>query len=203
MHFPNFEIEKEQQGFIIGIDEAGRGPLAGPVVASAVGFLEYKNNDYITLLNDSKKLTYKKREFLYQKLTTDSNVQYSFSIISPKIIDKINILEATKLAMQDCAEKIKKDFTYSLIDGNQKMISENFNPIPIVKGDSKSISIAAASIIAKHSRDLIMQDLAKTHPEYSWESNAGYGTKKHIEAIKKYGITEHHRRSFAPVRGNF
>ncbi|MFZ8865014.1 MAG: ribonuclease HII [Rickettsiales bacterium] len=198
---PDFNLEKKYSGIVAGIDEAGRGPLAGPVVAAAVIFLKYAS-DYIADLNDSKKLTPKKRTELYNKLITDPNICYDYAIITATEIDQINIFQATQKAMKLAVSKLKIKPDYFLVDGNHKMISNN-NAIPVIKGDNISNSIAAASIIAKVIRDNMMHDLAIKYPQYDWLNNAGYGTKKHIEAIAKYGITKYHRKTYAPIKNNY
>lgn len=198
---PDFNLEKKYNGIVAGIDEAGRGPLAGPVVAAAVIFLKYVS-DYIADLNDSKKLTPKKRTELYNKLIVDPNICYNYAIITATEIDQINIFQATQKAMKLAVSKLKIKPDYFLVDGNHKMISNN-NSIPVIKGDNISNSIAAASIIAKVIRDNMMHDLAIKYPQYDWLNNAGYGTKKHIEAIAKYGITIYHRKTYAPIKNNY
>ena len=198
---PDFNLEKKYNGIVAGIDEAGRGPLAGPVVAAAVIFLKYES-DYIADLNDSKKLTPKKRTELYNKLIADPNICYDYAIITATEIDQINIFQATQKAMKLAVSKLKIKPDYFLVDGNHKMISNN-NSIPVIKGDNISNSIAAASIIAKVIRDNMMHDLAIKYPQYDWLNNAGYGTKKHIEAIAKYGITIYHRKTYAPIKNNY
>jgi ribonuclease HII len=198
---PDFNLEKKYSGIVAGIDEVGRGPLAGPVVAAAVIFLKYVS-DYIADLNDSKKLTPKKRTELYNKLIADPNICYDYAIITATEIDQINIFQATQKAMKLAVSKLKIKPDYFLVDGNHKMISNN-NAIPVIKGDNISNSIAAASIIAKVIRDNMMHDLAIKYPQYDWLNNAGYGTKKHIEAIAKYGITIYHRKTYAPIKNNY
>lgn len=198
---PDFNLEKKYSGIVAGIDEVGRGPLAGPVVAAAVIFLKYVS-DYIADLNDSKKLTPKKRTELYNKLIADPNICYDYAIITATEIDQINIFQATQKAMKLAVSKLKIKPDYFLVDGNHKMISNN-NAIPVIKGDNISNSIAAASIIAKVIRDNMMHDLAIKYPQYDWLNNAGYGTKKHIEAIAKYGITKYHRKTYAPIKNNY
>lgn len=176
---------------LAGVDEAGRGPLAGPVVAAAVIFpLEVE----IPGINDSKKLSEKKREELYLKII-ETAVAYEIGIIEHDEIDRINILQASLKAMKIAVDNlfIKPDLV--LIDGNKSFIST----IPtktIVKGDSKSMSIAAASILAKVTRDRIMKKLAVDFPEYSWEQNKGYPTKTHISSIREHGVSVFHRISF-------
>ncbi len=176
---------------LAGIDEAGRGPLAGPVVAAAVIFDE---STEIEGINDSKKLCESKREELYEKIISQC-LCYSVNIIDVDKIDEINILQSTLLAMKNSLNSLSKNPDLVLVDGNQKFNTQ----IPlqtIVKGDGKSFCIAAASILAKVTRDRIMIKLHEEFPEYNWIKNKGYGTKDHINAIRKSGITPHHRRSF-------
>ena len=177
--------------YIAGVDEAGRGPLAGPVVAAAVIF---KKNTSIKNINDSKQLTEKEREKLFDKIITKA-LSYSVSIIDHNIIDDLNILNASLLSMKEAVEglNIKPDLV--LVDGNRKFSSE-IPVIAIVKGDSKSFSIAAASIIAKVTRDRLMKTLAIDYPEYLWEQNKGYPTKQHREIIKEIGPSPLHRKTF-------
>ncbi len=180
---------------VCGIDEAGRGPLAGPVVAAAVilpqGFS-------MPGLNDSKKLTARKREALYEQLMADTQVLKCVAQADVAEIDQLNILRATHLAMARAAQGLPALPDMCLIDG---LPVPGF-PLPsrsLVKGDARCLSIAAASILAKVTRDHYMQDLAKQYPQYGFERHAGYGTREHMQAIQQYGITAHHRRSFAPV----
>ena len=196
---PDFSYEEKykEQGLrhIIGIDEAGRGPLAGPVVAAAV-ILPSENT--LAGLNDSKKLTAKKREQIYEEIMGNPAVLHAVGIVEPAEIDELNILRATHLAMRKAAEGLQIVVDICLIDG---LPVKNF-PYPqeaIVKGDGKCLSIAAASIVAKVTRDRIMKEYSLLYPEYGFEKHSGYGTKAHMEALNKYGPTPIHRRSFAPV----
>lgn len=176
---------------ICGVDEAGRGPLAGPVYAAAVILplgLE------IDGLNDSKKLTEKKREQLFDVIC-EKAISYSVGIATEKEIDEINILNATFLAMRRAVEGLEVKPDYALIDGNQHP-KLSIADETIVKGDGKSMSVAAASILAKVSRDRYMLEMAKKYPEYCFEKHKGYGTKLHYEMIEKFGVSEIHRRSF-------
>lgn len=192
---PTYEYEKAamDKGFsvVCGIDEAGRGPLAGPVFAAAVILpigLE------IPGLNDSKKLSEKKREALFDEII-EKAVAYSVASASEKEIDEINILQATFLAMRRAVDGLGISPDYALIDGNKKpglSIEEEF----VIKGDAKSMSIAAASILAKVSRDRYMLEMAKYFPEYQFEKHKGYGTALHYEMISEYGVSEIHRKSF-------
>jgi len=176
---------------LAGVDEAGRGPLAGPVVAAAVIF---ENDFFIEGINDSKKLSEKVRERLFEEIIS-SAVSYGIGIVEPKEIDEINILQAALKAMKIAVEQLSPEPDLILIDGN-KTFPSNIPTQTIVKGDARSFSIATASIIAKVTRDRIMRELAEKHPGYSWEKNKGYGTKAHFKAIEKLGVTEFHRMSF-------
>lgn len=175
---------------IMGIDEAGRGPLCGPlVVACCVLPINYQND----MINDSKKLSEKKRELLFDQIKKDA-LFYDVKIVSPKEIDELNIYAATKKAMSELA--LEKDVKYVLTDAIP--IEDNEKVIPIIKGDAKSISIAAASIIAKVTRDHIMYELDKKYPEYEYRKHKGYPTKRHIELMEEYGIFDIYRMSYKP-----
>lgn len=185
------QFRNEQVKLIAGVDEAGRGPLAGPVVAASVIF----NSDvYIEGINDSKKLTEKERTRLFN-IITEKSLTFSYSIIQPEEIDKINILQASLLAMKQSINKLKIQPNLILIDGN-KSFEHPVKSETIVKGDAKSFSIAAASIIAKVIRDEIMINLSNEFPIYKWSKNKGYPTKEHIQTIRKYGYTPIHRKTF-------
>ncbi len=196
MKQPNFSEEKKmwKKGFerVAGLDEAGRGPLAGPVVAAAVVVLDYKKFK-LKNINDSKKLSGKQREFIYEKIISDKNIKWAIAVVSEKVIDKINILQATKLAMQKATKNLDCDFL--LIDGNFKIKSDVLQ-MSIIKGDSKVISIATASIIAKVTRDRLMKKMHKKYPQYGFEKHKGYGTKLHMEMLEKFGACQIHRLSF-------
>jgi ribonuclease HII len=181
----------DQVKFLAGVDEAGRGPLAGPVVAAAVIFDKITN---INGVNDSKQLTENLREDLFEKIISKA-FSYSVSIIDHDVIDEVNILNATLLAMKQAVESLKSKPDVVLVDGN-RIFQSDIRVIPIIKGDAKSFSIAAASIIAKVTRDRIMKNLAMDYPEYLWEQNKGYPTKQHREIIKKIGPTPLHRKTF-------
>ena len=176
---------------ICGVDEAGRGPLAGPVCAAAVILPE---DVYIEGLNDSKKLSEKKREELYEKIT-EVAVAYNIVMVDEKIIDEINILQATYLAMNRAVNGLKTEPDYVLIDGN-RIEGMDISHETVVKGDAKSISIAAASILAKVTRDRYIYEIADEYPEYNFKKHKGYGTKEHTEAILKYGPCPIHRLTF-------
>lgn len=175
-----------------GVDEAGRGCLAGPVTAAAVILpANYKNRR----INDSKKLSEKERTILQREIIKDC-ISYSVSHVSPKIIDKINILNASIKAMHLSINKLKVKPNYILVDGNK---FKGFKKIPhkcVVKGDSKFLNIAAASILAKTFRDKLMENYHMKYPEYGWKDNKGYPTLKHRESLKKYGIVDIHRKTF-------
>jgi ribonuclease HII len=185
----DLSIESNYQGIVAGVDEAGRGPLAGPVVAAAVII---DQNNLIEGIKDSKKLSKNTREELYTKIT--QNYVWSIGVVGPKEIDEINILEATKKACVLAVEGLIKEPSVVIVDGNMKFSDKRF--VSYIKGDDKSISIAAASIIAKVTRDRIMGLLHQEFPYYFWAKNSGYGTKEHISAIEKYGVSIHHRLSF-------
>ena len=191
-----FETKASHQGFknIAGIDEAGRGPLAGPVVAAAVIFPSQVN---IQGLNDSKKLSTKKREELFPKIQ-EISVSYGVAVVGQKVIDKINILQAARLAMKQAVETLKITPGLLLIDGNQK-IDSTLNQWTIVKGDSRSLSIAAASVLAKVTRDRIMDDYHKLYPQYEFNRHKGYGTKLHRNLIQEHGPCPIHRNTFKGV----
>ena len=184
-------LYSEGYEYICGIDEAGRGPLCGPVVAAAVILPKDK---YIEGVNDSKKLSPKKREKLYDDIKKEA-ISVGIGIVDVDIIEEINILNATKLAMIKAVKDLKIKPDYLLIDGNQ-LIDIDIEKQTVVSGDAKSESIAAASIIAKVTRDRMLINFDKLYPEYGFAKHKGYGTKIHIEAIKKYGLTPIHRKSF-------
>jgi ribonuclease HII len=177
--------------YLAGTDEAGRGPLAGPVVAAAVIF----PNDYFDgRINDSKQIKEKLREELFYIITKNA-LAYSYTVISHKKIDEINILKASLLAMKKSVDRLKIHPDIILVDGN-KTFNYDSKVIPVVKGDTKSLSIAAASIIAKVIRDRIMIKLAKKYPQYGWDRNKGYPTEEHIKAVLRFGATPYHRETF-------
>ncbi len=189
----NDEIKNEiheKYDLIAGIDEVGRGPLAGPVVACAVIM---KKDSNIKGVTDSKKLSKKKMNELYQKIIDDT-ISYSFGYANNILIDKINIKEATKLAMKDALEGLEKKPQIVLIDAER--IDTDIKQLNIVKGDLYEYSISCASILAKVRRDKIMENFSKIYPHYSFETNAGYGTKKHYDGLEKYGECPIHRKTF-------
>lgn len=190
-----FETELYNKGinFIAGIDEVGRGPLVGPVVTCAVIL---PKDFYDERINDSKKLTEKKRELLYDVIMENA-ISIGIGISSPSVIDEINILNATKKAMIEAINNLSVKPEHLLIDAVKLDI--DIPQTSIIKGDAKSESIAAASIVAKVTRDRMMVLLDEKYPMYDFKHNKGYGTKKHIEALYKYGPISEHRKSFAPV----
>ncbi len=196
---PDFSLEEEFSGTVVGIDEAGRGPWAGPVVAGAVILDRDKLPDSLRHgLNDSKKLSPAAREKLFALLTPDI-AKVGVGHASAIEIDQLNILKATFLAMARAVEALGIVPGLALVDGNRPP------PLPcpvrcVIKGDGKSLSIAAASIIAKVTRDRIMSDLAIRYPEFGWERNAGYGTAEHQAALARLGPTTEHRASYAPIK---
>ena len=179
---------------IAGVDEVGRGSLIGPVYAAAVILNKSINKK---LLKDSKSLTKKKREELYSYIKKNSIC--AIGQASVKEIEKMNILNASLLAMKRAIKKLKKKPSLVLVDGNKLPDLTNYNLKYIIKGDQKISSISGASIIAKVSRDRFITSLSKKFRNYGWNNNSGYGTKEHLRAIKKYGITKHHRKTFSPI----
>lgn len=187
------ELNKKGITLIAGVDEVGRGPLIGPVVAAAVILPQ----DYhLEGLTDSKKLSEKKREYFYDIIKKDA-LAIGIGIVDEKKIDEINIYEATKVAMKQAIDNLKIKPEHILIDAMPLDLA--IPTTSIIKGDLLSITISAASVIAKVTRDHMLYDIDKEYPMYDLKNNKGYGTKKHIEAIKKYGITKYHRLSYKPV----
>ncbi len=177
---------------VAGIDETGRGPLAGPVCV-AIAVMPLDDDKIIEGVNDSKKLTEKKREALFDKIK-DTAIAYHIELIDEKIIDEINILNATKLGMLNCLDALRGKFDIALIDAVE--LSSDYVTDSIIKGDAKSYNIACASILAKVTRDRLMVELDKKYPQYNFAKHKGYGTKEHIDNLKKYGKCEIHRDSF-------
>ena len=213
MKYPNFNEEKKlwKKGykFVAGLDEAGRGPLAGPVVAGAVIIKpEHQNTKNVFGarlsakiknfgVQDSKKLSPKKREEIYNVLINHPNIKWGIGIVSEKVIDKINILEATKLAMKKAVKNLNAD--YLILDGNFK-IDSKIPQKPIIKGDEKVFSCALASIFAKVTRDKIMQKFHKKYPQYGFANHKGYPVKAHFANLRKFGPCKIHRKSFYSVK---
>ena len=188
------ELKKEGYKLIGGVDEVGRGPLVGPVVAACVILPNEFNLDGLT---DSKKLSEEKRNYFFEEIKKQS-ISYGIGIIDEKKIDEVNIYEATKLAMKEAINNCKIKPDYVLTDAMK--LDLDIPMTPIIKGDLKSITISAASVIAKVTRDRMMYELDKKYPMYDFKNNVGYPTKKHLEAIDKYGIIKEHRNSYGPVR---
>jgi len=196
---PDFSLEKEMQALghrvVAGIDEAGRGPLAGPVTAGAVILPEGFHHDWV---NDSKKLSESRREKVYEDLIANKEVVWAWGLVEAGEIDRINILRATHLAMARAVEALHVEPDIALVDGLEvKGLPVSHRAV--IKGDSLSLSIAAASIIAKVERDRIMRKYAVEFPQYGFAKHKGYGTKMHLEGLQKYGPCAIHRKSFAPV----
>ena len=193
MDWLEFEKEAAAKGYkaVCGVDEAGRGPLAGPVCAAAVILPE---NTIIDGVNDSKKLSEKKREALFDVIKEQA-LSYSIAFASVEEIEEMNILNATMLAMKRAVEGLDVKADYAMIDGN-RLPNLDIDSEFIIKGDAKSMSIACASILAKVSRDRLLYKYAEEFPEYSFDKHKGYGTKVHVEALKKYGPCKYHRLSF-------
>ncbi|MEH7084662.1 ribonuclease HII [Neobacillus drentensis] len=191
-----YEHNWRLKGFemIAGVDEVGRGPLAGPVVAAAVIL---PNDFFLAGIDDSKKLSEKKR-LEYDSIIRKEAIAFSISMIHAQEIDEMNIYQATKKAMKTAIASLDPKPDFLLIDAMKLDIP--FPSESIIKGDAKSISIAAASIVAKVARDTLMKEISQTYPVYGFQQNMGYGTKEHIEAIKQHGITSYHRKTFAPVK---
>ncbi len=202
----NFQIEKNywKQGFsyILGLDEVGRGPLAGPVCTCAVLIRENfpLPEDFVLKVRDSKKLSPQQRSEIYKRISEFPQISFGLSLVNNKTIDKIglqkSIFNCFEHSINNLIKKSKIHPHIVLIDGNQKIPNIKWEQETIIKGDDKVFSIALASIIAKHTRDTLMIKLSKKYPEYSFDIHKGYGTKKHIEMIKKYGQCDLHRKSF-------
>ena len=200
---PDFTYESlyKGPGLVFGIDEAGRGPWCGPVVAACVCWPNQNIDPELSKqINDSKKLSATKREKLFPLIMNSAYV--GIGQASAEEIDRINILQATFLAMQRSLQNASEKghtASFAIIDGNRPP-KWSLPCQTLIKGDSLSLSIAAASLIAKVTRDRIMKDLAKEYPAYAWDKNAGYGTADHIAALKQYGVTPHHRKSYRPIK---
>jgi len=211
---PSFEFEKKYENLLVaGIDESGRGTLAGPVVAAcAIIKQEEFFRKFSSEINDSKKISKVKRGKIFDEIKRAEKsgiIKFGIGIVGAEIIDKINILQATKLAMQKSLENLHKKHKIFpkiiLVDGNFNPFNETLNQVlskveTIIKGDQKSISIAAASIIAKETRDKIMDEIHEEFSQFGFNKNAGYGTKFHFEKIREYGICKFHRKSFEPIK---
>ena len=198
---PDFSLEdslcSDKNGIIVGVDEVGYGAIAGPVVSAAVHITD-RNHPCISNIRDSKKLTARQREDIFQKLKTFAVFAVGFASVHE--IETNNVLVASHIAMQRAIEKLDVPHIDLILVDGIRVPHLNWASKAIVKGDDLSASIAAASIVAKVSRDRFMAELHTYHPEYSWNRNCGYGTKAHILALTQHGLTPHHRRSFAPIR---
>ena len=210
MKYPTLQEEKKlwKKGYkyVACLDEAGRGPLAGPVIAAAVTIRQFSNPNFQRAgggwrpkIKDSKKLTPKRREELYKILINHPNIEWGIGRVSEKVIDKINILEATKLAMKRAIQKLNKKPKFLIIDGNFK-INSSISQKSIVKADEKVFSCAIASILAKVTRDRIMERYHQKYPKYGFDRHKGYPTKLHRKMLKKYGPCKIHRRTFKSVK---
>ena len=201
---PDFSIEEEFNVPVIGLDEVGRGPLAGPVISCGCHFKNYTIlNELKDFIVDSKKLSEKKRELSFkflQNLKKEKIIDFHLGIANVEEIDNLNILEATKLSMKRVVDKFNLKNAELIIDRNFSLNYKSYKEQPIIKGDNKSLSIAAASIIAKVHRDRLMKKLSIKFQDFGWEKNAGYGTKQHLKQIKIVGPTIHHRKSFEPIK---
>jgi len=191
---PTYDLERDIGGVICGVDEVGRGPLAGPVIAAAV-ILNPENIPHH--LNDSKKLSAKKRQELNDIIL--ATAEYGYGEANLEEIDELNILHASMLAMQRAVANLPRKVDHILVDGN-RIPDFDAPATAVIKGDQKSVSIAAASIIAKIKRDFLMKKLGEIHPEYGWERNSGYGTREHMKALNLVGPSRFHRKSFTPIR---
>ena len=191
---PDYSFETDLGVRVAGVDEVGRGPLAGPVTAAAVVLDAARIPEG---LNDSKKLTARARERLYAELMACAEVSVAHASVAE--IDALNILRASHLAMERAVAGLARAPEHLLIDGNMIPRGIDLPATALVKGDARSVSISAASIVAKICRDRVLVDLAQHHPGYGWETNMGYGSKSHMEALRNLGATAHHRRSFKPV----
>ena len=197
---PSFRFELRCEGRVAGIDEAGRGPLAGPVYAAAAVIDRTRAaRKLLRMIDDSKKLTLEQREEAYEAMIASGVVQFAVAEASVEEIDRINILQATYLAMRRAVQALTEPPEVVLVDGNRAPPQIGCRAETIIGGDAHSYSIAAASIFAKVSRDRYMAKLAETFPGYGWESNRGYGSAQHLDALTLLGPTPHHRMSFAPL----
>ncbi len=192
-----YEKDLQLKGIKIigGTDEAGRGPLYGPVVAACVVLPQ---NFKLDGLNDSKKLTEKKRNIFYDYIV--KNTIYGIGVVSPEEIDKINIYEASRKAMIIAIKQVQKQIKLEYVLSDAMPIEIDIPVLPIVKGDAKSITIAAASVIAKVTRDRMLYEIDKKYPEYGFKNHKGYPTKKHLEAINKYGLIDGYRKTYGPIK---
>jgi len=197
---PSFRLESQHDGLVVGIDEAGRGPLAGPVVAAAVIIDRSRvKRRLLAMLDDSKQLTPAERARAYAALRDSEAITIGVGAASAREIDRINVLQANFQAMARSVKALAATPCFALVDGNLLPRQLPCPGLAVVKGDSKVYSIAAASIVAKVTRDRIMALLGQRYPDYCWNQNAGYGTEVHLEVIARLGATPHHRMSFSPL----
>lgn len=197
---PHYRRESEHGGRVAGVDEAGRGPLAGPVVAASVMFAARPGRRLTALLDDSKKLSAEARQLAHDALLRCPGIAIGIAAASVREIDRINILHASMLAMARAVSRLAVQPDLVLVDGNRCPPSLSCRAQPVIRGDAECLSIAAASIVAKVTRDRLMSRLATRFPAYGWEHNAGYGTAVHRDALRTIGITRHHRSAFGTVR---
>jgi ribonuclease HII len=196
---PSFRLESQYDGLVVGIDEAGRGPLAGPVVAAAVIIDRTRvKRRLLSMLNDSKQLTPEERARAYKALRSSDAITIGVGAASARVIDRINVLQANFQAMVRAVQALDATPCFALVDGDRLPRRLPCPGLAVVKGDSKAYSIAAASIIAKVTRDRIMALLGQRYTGYGWDHNAGYSTEIHLEAIERLGATPHHRMTFSP-----
>jgi ribonuclease HII len=196
---PSFRLESQYEGLVVGIDEAGRGPLAGPVVAAAVIIDRSRvKRRLLSMLDDSKQLTPEERERAFKALRDSDAVTMGVGAASARVIDRVNVLQANFQAMVRAVRALNATPCFALVDGDRLPRQLPCPGLAVVKGDAKVYSIAAASIVAKVTRDRIMELLGKRYPGYGWHHNAGYSTEIHLQAIERLGATPHHRMSFSP-----
>ena len=196
---PDFSIEQDCGGRVAGVDEAGRGPWAGPVVAAAVILPPTLSSDLTDKLDDSKKLSALQRKKLFRALVSSPEIDYGIGAASVAEIERYNILAATFTAMRRAIESLNATPDTALIDGNQLPSGLPCAGRTVIRGDNLSLSIAAASIFAKVTRDRIMTSLSQRYPGYYWDRNAGYGTKQHQDGLAALGVTCHHRHTYGPI----
>lgn len=199
MSKPSFQLENNITGKVCGLDEVGRGPLAGPVVTACVYVPpETYNLDFVSAIRDSKKLSEKKLNMLFDLIR--EHFIFAIEEVCPREIETLNVLHASLTGMSRALSNLGTRVDHALVDGNHCPKDLPCPSTPVIKGDNISTSIAAASILAKVHRDRIMRKLAREYPHYGWDRNVGYPTQEHRDAIDAFGVTEHHRRNFAPVR---
>ncbi len=200
MTSPNFEFETlYKNSLVFGIDEAGLGPLAGPLVVASCHIENMELSEYLLdNINDSKKISPQKREKLFEIITNTPNITFGIAIIENTTIDELGLSEAWKKGILESIANFSPNIC--LLDGSRKIYISNCETIPIIKGDQKSYSIATASIIAKVTRDRIMKKIHEEFPQYGFDKHVGYGTKLHMENLQKYGPCKYHRKSYSPIK---